>query len=145
MGPHQLVYIVDDNEAVLDSTGMLVKSAGIAVREFSSSLAFLRDFEAAPECCVILDINMPEMSGFRVIEFLRGRGITVPIILFSGRVDAVAEERARRSGAEALLTKPVAHDELLQLVQRLLARSNVAHAVAPLPPIIAGELPRLAH
>jgi FixJ family two-component response regulator len=69
MGPHQLVYIVDDNEAVLDSTGMLVKSAGIAVREFSSSLAFLRDFEAAPECCVILDINMPEMSGFRVIEF----------------------------------------------------------------------------
>lgn len=115
----RLVCLVDDDAAVRDSTESLLKSASIEVSAHASARAFLAVFDPAKACCIILDLHMPEMSGFQVLDVLRERVNTVPIVLFSGRSDTTTEEFVKRSGAVALLSKPVADDALIELVRKL--------------------------
>jgi len=123
--------LIDDNDTVRDSTVVLLESAYIEAKAYASGRVFLKEFEPSAGCCIILDLHMPDISGFEVLDILRERGNTVPVVLFSGRADAITEERVRRSGAVALLTKPVAQDALVELIQRLLSEKSSADAARP--------------
>lgn len=117
----RLVCVVDDDEAVRDSTQMLLGIYGFQVRAYAGARDFLAEFDAALTGCLILDIHMPEMTGVELLTLLRGRGVTIPTIIVSGQTDPVVGETLTRSGALAILSKPVNEDELMGLVKKALA------------------------
>jgi FixJ family two-component response regulator len=120
----RFAHIIDDDEAVRESTRALLTSWRIAVRTYASGREFLQKLTPATFGCIILDLHMPDVSGFQMLDILRERGCLIPVILFTGRADAATEEMARLSNATAILTKPVSEDKLIGLVQSLLAPDN---------------------
>jgi two-component system response regulator FixJ len=122
----RVVYIVDDDEDVRDSTEILLQSDGFEVQGFATGGGFLEAFDPDAAICIILDLHMPGVSGFQVLDALKARGNTVPIILFSGRSDFTTEEFASQSGVVALLTKPVDAERMIELIEPLVAKKAAA-------------------
>jgi FixJ family two-component response regulator len=118
------VHVIDDDAAVRDSTRALLISWRIAVCTYASGREFLEKLTPAMFGCIILDLHMPDISGFQLLDILRERGCLIPVILFTGRADPATEEMARLSSAIAILAKPVSEDQLIGLVQSLLAPNN---------------------
>ena len=121
-----IVYIVDDDEDVRDSTQVLLESDGFVVQGFASGGDFLAGFDPAAGLCIILDLHMPGVSGFQVLDALQARGNTVPIILFSGRSDFTTEEFASQSGVVGLLAKPVDGETMIELIEQQVAKKAAA-------------------
>jgi len=117
----RLVCVVDDDEAVRDSTQMLLGIHGFKVRAYAGARDFLAEFDAAGTGCLILDIHMPEMTGVELLTLLRARGIATPAIIVSGQTDPVLGQVLTRSGALAILSKPVNEGELMGFVEKALA------------------------
>lgn len=109
------VAIIDDDPAVLDSLKLLLESAGHAVRSYTSAAAFLRDVGAHPSC-LVLDQNMPQMTGLELIDWLHRHAIAIPILLITGFPSPVTESRATALGVEKVLGKPVRERDLLNFV-----------------------------
>jgi FixJ family two-component response regulator len=103
----ETVYIVDDDDNVRDSARALLESYDLKVEDYGSAQAFLDGFQTDRRGCVLLDINMPDMSGLELLELLRDRKIGVPVIIVTAQKDAAIQERARRAGAFAFFEKPV--------------------------------------
>jgi two-component system response regulator FixJ len=110
---------------VRDSTVALLQAAGIACRAYASGDAFLKDRDLSARGCVLLDLHMPGLSGFQVLNDMWESGRMLPVILFSGRADLATEELAKKSGAAVLLSKPTAPAELVGWVRRLLAEKDL--------------------
>lgn len=121
-----IVYIVDDDDDVRDSTLELLQCVGFTVQGFASGRDFLQRYEPAIGLCIILDLHMPDISGFLVLDALQARGNTVPIVIFSGRSDHTTQEFAHRSGVIAVLGKPLDADRMIELIQDLLAKKTAA-------------------
>jgi FixJ family two-component response regulator len=121
------VFVVDDDPSVRRSLKRLMSAAGYDARVFSSAEEMLA-LEGWPSpCCLVVDINMPGMTGLDLLERLRRDGSQAPVILISGYADPVTIARARTSGATAFLAKPFAASALLaQVEQALLANPNCA-------------------
>jgi two-component system response regulator FixJ len=119
----RFICVVDDDEAVRDSTEMLLGIHGFKVRTYAGARDFLAEFNVSDTGCLILDIHMPEMTGVELLTLLRARGIATPAIIVSGQTDAALGEILTRSGALAILNKPVNEDELVGHVKRALALS----------------------
>jgi FixJ family two-component response regulator len=116
MTPAPLVCVVDDDEAVRDSTCMLLESHDMRTCAFASAGDFLAWFEPKRAACIIIDLHMPQMSGAEVLELLRACGVTTPILVISGRRDPVLDLQIQRAGVLAILSKPADASELLRLV-----------------------------
>ena len=108
-----VVHVVDDDEAVRDSMRALLESHGFEVCDYASAREFLIGTPLQPKGCMLLDLHMPEMSGLELLDTLHARGSKLPVIVVTGRSDAVLKERVARAGALVLLDKPVADDMLL--------------------------------
>jgi two-component system, LuxR family, response regulator FixJ len=122
--PSGLVYVVDDDDHVRESTRALLGAVGIATRCHASGDAFLADFDASVGGCILLDLHMPGLSGFQILDSLKQRRNGLPVVLFSGRADSVTERLAAETGVAALLPKPVDPAQLVGLVRRLLTEDR---------------------
>ena len=116
------VYIVDDDEAVRDSLRSVLESQLYEVADFPSGAVFLQEYVGRSPACIILDVNLPEIDGIEVLNRLRYRGDSTPVIVISGRPDARMRERAAEAGAAAFLEKPFAGTELLLVVEQAVRR-----------------------
>ena len=83
-GMQQRVYVVDDDQGMLDSTLWLLESVGLTGVPFTSGRAFLEACDPTANACVLLDVRMPGMGGLNVQEEMRARGIDLPVIFVSG-------------------------------------------------------------
>jgi FixJ family two-component response regulator len=108
-----VVHVVDDDDAVRDSTRALLESHGFEVRDYASAREFLLGTPLRAKGCVLLDLHMPGMSGLELLDTLCARGSRLPVIAITGRSDSSLKERVVRAGALMLLDKPVADDMLL--------------------------------
>lgn len=116
----RLVYIVDDDEAVRDSTSLLMQSVGLAVETYPRADAFLNAFRSDAIACLVLDVRMPGMSGTELQSVLKERGIDVPIIFITGHGDVPMAVNALQAGAVDFLQKPFRQQELLDRVNMVL-------------------------
>jgi FixJ family two-component response regulator len=112
----RLLAVVDDDADVRAALTRLVSSAGFAVETFASGAEFLRSIEDHEPGCVVLDLHMPEMSGFDVQSALAGRHSAVPVVVITGRDTPESRARAIQLGAKAYLCKPFEDEVLLAAI-----------------------------
>lgn len=113
----ELVYIVDDDDAVRDALAMLFRAAGLQVQSFASSAEFLGRSTPAARSCLVLDIRMPGIKGSALQDVLIGRGSAIPIIFVTGHGDIPMAVAAVKKGAFDFIEKPFDQDLLLTRVR----------------------------
>jgi two-component system response regulator FixJ len=118
------IYIVDDDEGVRESLGLLLTVSGCAVRAYESGEAILSAPPATASGCLILDYHMPAGNGLDLLDQLRALEITLPAILITGRPDARIVQRADDAGVLATLAKPFTERELLDAVDSALTATT---------------------
>ena len=111
--PGRTVYVVDDDDAVRDSLGMLFRTAGLNVEPFDSAVAFLQYQKPDPAACLVLDIRMPGLTGMALQEALAKSGATMPIIFITGHGDVPMAVDAIKKGAFDFIEKPFDDYQLL--------------------------------
>jgi len=116
-----MVYVVDDDQGMLDSTVWLLESVGLHALPFTSGHAFLQACDPHLNACVLLDVRMPSMGGLHVQQALQERGITMPVIFVSGHADVPIVVRAFKAGAHDFIEKPNNQQLLLDSVQQALS------------------------
>jgi len=122
--PEQIVFVVDDDPLVRDSVADLLSSAGFAAQTFGSATEFMRARRPDISTCLILDVDLPDLSGLDLQTELARSGIEVPIIFLTGHGDIPKSVRAMKAGAMEFLTKPFRTQELLDAVRHALVRDG---------------------
>ena len=117
-----LLAVVDDDAEVRVALTRLVSSAGFAVETFASGAEFLRSIEDHEPDCVVLDLHMPEMSGFDVQGALASGHTAVPVVVITGHDTAESRARAGQLGAKVYLCKPVNDEALLAAIGSAMGR-----------------------
>ena len=112
-----VISIVDDDEAVREAIESLMKSVGYVARVFPSAMDFLESGQAVDTGCLILDLQMPGMSGLELQSRLVASKSEVPIIFISAHSDAEVRARALEAGAVGFLKKPFSEDALLTAIK----------------------------
>ena len=125
MNDKDMVYVVDDDEAVRDSLAWLLEGAGYRVQAFDSAESFLDRFDANKVSVLVLDIRMPGMTGLELQEVLTQRGALVPIIFITGHGDVPMAVQAMKLGAADFLEKPFNETILRELVAKLMEIARV--------------------
>lgn len=111
-----VVYIVDDEESVRKGFSILMRSAGMACREFASARQFLAEVDPQQKGCVLLDITMPRLTGLQLQKELNQRKLDLPVIAISARDDADTSMLARQLGAQFFFRKPVDDQALIDAI-----------------------------
>ena len=120
-----LVFVVDDDISVRESLEMLIQAAGWQPETFASAEEFLSRPRAGVPCCLVLDVELPGLSGLELQERL-GERFDMPIIFISGHGDVPTAVQAVKAGAVGFLTKPFNDDLLLNEIRGALDRSSTA-------------------
>ena len=113
-----IVYLIDDDESVLNSQRELLTAAGISVQSFRSAESFLAELNSQSACCVVTDLKMSGMSGLDLQRRLIAIDSTLPLIVVSGHANVPTTVELMENGAITLLQKPYDAHQLLGAVQR---------------------------
>ena len=132
------VFVVDDDDGVRTSLGILLDTAGHRSTPFNSATEFLAQYDPARPGCLLLDMRMPGMSGMDLIQELGRRGAFLPVIFITGHGDVPMAVEAMKNGAFDFLQKPFSPRDLLERIGRALAADAEARQVLSQ----AGELRR---
>ena len=117
------VLVVDDDPSVLRSLKRLLSASGFHVITFGSPSELLASATPRTNACMVVDIDLPEMTGIEMCEVLKGSGRGLPSILITGRTDARIRSLAAQSDAVAVLFKPFEEEPLLEAIARAIALS----------------------
>ena len=124
--PVHTVFVVDDDEFVREALETLIEVAGWRARTFASADLFLACPLAPGPSCLVLDVNLPGLSGLDLQAVIADARGDMPIIFITGHGDIPMSVRAMKAGAVEFLTKPFAEDVLLDAIAAALERSRVA-------------------
>ena len=118
------VNIVDDDELVRASIQGMLKSVGLRSQAFANPQEFLRSQRSDGPSCLILDVQLPGLSGLDFQRELADAGFQIPIVFITGHGDIPMSVKAMKSGAVEFLTKPFRDEELLEAIQQALDRDR---------------------
>ena len=121
MPNRKVVFVVDDDPAMLRSVARLLRQFGYASVLFSSAEAFANHSDFAKAVCVIFDINLGDGSGIELRHRLKAAGHSVPVIYITGNDSPAVRAAARQSGCLAYLTKPFSARSLIEPLEETLA------------------------
>jgi DNA-binding NtrC family response regulator len=119
------VFVVDDDSSIRDSLKDLLGSAGLNVQTFSSAREFLESPRPDAMSCLVLDVQLPGLSGFDLQQELAKLDVQIPIIFITGHGDIPMSVRAMKAGAIEFLTKPFRDEDLLNAVEQAVKRSQL--------------------
>jgi len=122
------VAVVDDDASLREALKALLRAAGFRVDVFGSAEEFLGPRRAADTACLVLDVQMPGMSGLELQERVVASGSAVPIVFMTAHADANVRARALASGAVQFLEKPFDDEALLEAIEQAI---GVPRASAP--------------
>ena len=121
----QQVYVVDDDQGMLDSTVWLLESVGLKALPFTSGRAFLEACDPASNACVLLDVRMPCTSGLALFDKIVAVGLheVMPVIFLTGHADVPTAVDAVKRGAFDFCEKPFSDNALVDRIEQALAVS----------------------
>lgn len=127
--PKHDVLVVEDTQNIAMMVAFCLEDAGCTVRIADDGIDGLAEMTKAPPDIVLLDLRLPRMNGFLVLETMRQDATlrSIPVMILSARADDRDIERARQLGANEYLVKPFGPDELLAAVERTLAIKEEQH------------------
>jgi two-component system, LuxR family, response regulator FixJ len=117
------VFIVDDDEAVRDSLGLLLRAAGYRARCYASAKDFLKAFDPRDYGCIVLDIRMPGMTGLELQRHLIEIGCNIPVVFITGHGDIPMAVEAVRQGAVDFIQKPFDDQELVDRIEEAMKQA----------------------
>lgn len=125
-----LIHLVDDDAAVRDALGMLLRAVGYRVSAHADASSLLGAVDDSEHACIVLDIRLVGVSGLGLPALLEARSVRLPIVYISGHADVPTTVQAFKLGAIDLLQKPVHEQSLIDAVERALARDAAVKATA---------------
>ncbi|MGI9330234.1 MAG: response regulator transcription factor [Gammaproteobacteria bacterium] len=115
------VFVIDDDQAVRDSLGMLLRSMKIDGQLFASAQEFLDAYDASWNGCIVLDIRMPGMSGMELHRHLVDQQLSMPVIFVTGHGDVPMAVEAMHNGAFDFIQKPYRDQDLLDRINQAMS------------------------
>ena len=119
--PTPIIHVVDDDPSFRTAVSRLLRAAKYEVRGYASASEFLNSDPCTEPGCILLDLQMPGVSGLDLQQSLARMEKRLPIIFLTGHGDIPASVRAMKAGAVDFLTKPVRREALLSAVQNAVA------------------------
>ena len=119
-----IVAIVDDDASAREGLHSLIRSAGWRVETFVSAQDFLGHLGAEAPSCLVLDLQLPGLSGLDLQKRMAKVGLDIPIVFLTGHGDIPASVQAMKAGAVEFLTKPLDEQKLLQAIQEAIERDR---------------------
>lgn len=110
------VAVIDDDPAGRSALTMLLGIEGFRVAAYASPASFLGD-AVTRHSCLIVDQNLPGMTGLALISTLREQGIDMPVLLMSGAIDNSITRRAAQLNVQKVMEKPLEPDEVVAFVE----------------------------
>ena len=119
-----IVFVVDDDASVREAVERLVRSAGLRVEAFASAEEFLTRPKADAPSCLVLDVQLPDLSGLDLQRRMADASNDIPIVFITGHGDIPTTVRAMKAGAVEFLTKPLVEGDLLESIRHAIARDR---------------------
>jgi len=120
-----LVHVIDDDASYRTAVERRLKLAGYDVKTYSSAQQLLDCLpDADTPGCILLDVQMPGLSGLELQSRMTERGSILPIVFVTGHADTPTTVRAIKAGAEDFLAKPASSEDLIDAIERALARCD---------------------
>ncbi len=119
-----MIFIVDDDPSVRESTKLMLESVGFIVKTFASAQDFLKAKIQVDLGCLVLDVRMPGISGLDLQEKLLSSKTPLPVIFITGHGTVPISVRAMKAGAIDFLQKPFDEQDLLDAIHRAIARQR---------------------
>jgi FixJ family two-component response regulator len=119
-----IVFVVDDDISVRESLDLLIRNEGWQPMLFESARDFLARAPTSVPSCLILDVNLPDLSGLDLQQRIIGESAAMPIIFITGYGDIPTSVQAMNAGAAEFLTKPFDADILIEAIRGALRRSR---------------------
>ena len=121
-----VVFVVDDDVSVREALAGLFRSAGWTAEVFASAREFLARPPASAPSCLVLDLQLPDLSGLDLQRQMAERRNDMPIVFISGHGDIPTSVKAMKAGAVEFLTKPLVEGDVLESVRQAIARDRAA-------------------
>ena len=119
-----VVAVLDDEPRMRKALWRLLSTHGFRVDTYESGNDFLTALSSHPADCLVLDLHMPEVSGFDVLAEFQSQHIATPVVVITGHDELGTAERTRALGASAYLKKPVDESTLLSAITLAIAADN---------------------
>lgn len=116
----QIVHVIDDDDAVRESLGFVLETAGYAAVTHASALQFLATCHHDMAGCIVTDVRMEEMNGLELVRRLQALGIGLPVVVMTGHGDVSLAVEAMKAGVVDFLEKPFDDDVFLRAVEAAL-------------------------
>jgi FixJ family two-component response regulator len=126
--PAPTVYVVDDDASTRELIAWLMKRHGIPTEVFADARSFLRIYRPEFPGCLVLDLDMPGMSGLDLQQYLKEQRVLLPVIFLSGRADVPKAVRAVREGAIDFIEKPFDYRRVVALIEECLRKDGETRA-----------------
>lgn len=123
-----IVYIVDDDKDLRTSLAWLLESVSVQAQCFAGAEEFLEHYDPRQPACLVLDVRMPQTSGFQLQEILNKRGSTLPTIFVSAHGDIPMSVTAMKNGALDFVEKPYNPQQMIERIQAALKTAVQAQA-----------------
>jgi RNA polymerase sigma factor (sigma-70 family) len=116
------VFVVDDDSSTRELLAWLMKRHGLRTEVFPDARTFLKSYKSEMPGCLVVDLNMPGMSGLELQQYLKEHGVQLPVIFISGRADVPKAVKAVREGAIDFIEKPFDYRRVVSLVEEGIKR-----------------------
>lgn len=119
-----MIYIIEDDKAIIRGFELFLKSAGMEFRSFESAVDFLTEYQPGLQDILILDLNLPGMMGCDLLEKFSEDGIHIPVIVVTAFDDAENRATCKQYDVKAYLRKPVDGEALIDIIKYHQQESN---------------------
>ncbi|HSV44047.1 MAG TPA: response regulator, partial [Candidatus Bathyarchaeia archaeon] len=120
-----MIYVIDDDVSVCRALSLLLKAHGFKVETFTRAKDFLALKHSKGSSCLVLDIRLPDISGIDLQEALLAQQMYIPIVFITGHGSIPMSVKAMKGGAIDFLPKPFTDKELLEAIDRAIAKNKI--------------------
>jgi RNA polymerase sigma factor (sigma-70 family) len=137
------VFVVDDDSSTRELLTWLMKRHGLRAEVFPDARSFLNSYRPEMPGCLVVDLNMPGMSGLDLQQYLNEHGVLMPVVFLSGRADVPKAVKAVRDGAIDFVEKPFDYKRIVALVEDCLRRDAETRAAQERKRAVCARLAQL--